>query len=54
MIKYQIFLSSCFDPDMQKNRELFRGDLVAVLMNAAVVMEPLLLSLILSMESRMV
>lgn len=29
MIKYQIFLSSCFDPDMQKNRELFRGDLVA-------------------------
>ena len=23
MIKYQIFLSSCFDPNMQKNRELF-------------------------------
>ena len=29
MIKYQIFLSSCFDSNMQENRELFRGDLVA-------------------------
>lgn len=26
---YQIFLSSCFDLEMQKNREIFRADLIA-------------------------
>lgn len=26
---YQIFLSSCFDSEMQKNREIFRADLIA-------------------------
>ena len=26
---YQIFLSSCFDFEMQKNREIFRADLIA-------------------------
>lgn len=54
MIKYQIFLSSCFDPDMQRTGNSFAEISLHVLMNAAVVMEPLLLSLILSMESRMV
>lgn len=26
---YQIFLSSCFDSEMQYNREIFRADLIA-------------------------
>lgn len=28
-MSYQIFLSSCFDQEMQKNREVFRADLIA-------------------------
>ena len=54
MIKYQIFLSSCFDPNMQKTKNCFAGTSLLVLMSKAVVMEQLLLSPILSMEFQMV
>lgn len=54
MIKYQIFCPHVLIPICKRTGNSFAEISLHVLMNAAVVMEPLLLSLILSMESRMV